>query len=75
MEIVGVQDSDQLVAAHRADALGGVPSFTDYQQMVEQLKPDFVIALGRHVDMAMTAHFLLDNEIPFLMEKPMGESP
>ena len=38
------------------------------------LRPDFVIALGRHRHMAETAHHLLDERYPFLMEKPMGVS-
>src|SRR5262249_7194290 len=35
-------------------------------------RPDFVLALGRHRQMAEIAHHLLDEGYPFLMEKPMG---
>src|SRR5262249_62242838 len=35
-------------------------------------RPDFVVALGRHRQMARIAHDLLDQGYPFLMEKPMG---
>src|SRR5262249_47424176 len=35
-------------------------------------RPDFVVALGRHRQMAGIAHDLLDQGYPFLMEKPMG---
>src|SRR5438552_16608314 len=40
--------------------------------MLTDVKPDFVIALGRHSSMAETALYLLDQGYPFLMEKPMG---
>lgn len=40
--------------------------------MIDSTKPEFVIALGRHVDMPETARHLINVGIPFLMEKPMG---
>jgi predicted dehydrogenase len=40
--------------------------------MLETLHPDFVVALGRHRQMAAIANDLLDAGYPFLMEKPMG---
>jgi predicted dehydrogenase len=46
--------------------------FTDYRTMLEKTRPDFVVALGQHARMAETAHFLLDHDYPFMMEKPMG---
>jgi predicted dehydrogenase len=72
VELVGLQDSNAAVAAERAAALGGVPVFTDYRAMLDRTRPDFVIALGEHREMAATAHFLLDHGYPFMMEKPMG---
>jgi predicted dehydrogenase len=42
--------------------------------MLEETRPDFVMALGRHRQMARIAHDLLDRRVPFLMEKPMGIS-
>jgi predicted dehydrogenase len=42
--------------------------------MLDETKPDFVMALGRHRQMARIAHDLLDRGYPFLMEKPMGVS-
>jgi predicted dehydrogenase len=74
VELVGLQDADATVAAERATALGGVPVFTDYRAMLDRARPDFVVALGEHRDMAATAHFLLDHGYPFMMEKPMGVS-
>jgi predicted dehydrogenase len=40
--------------------------------MLASTRPDFVVALGRHREMAAIAHDLLDQGYPFLMEKPMG---
>ena len=70
--LVGVQDSDASLAAQRASQLGNPPVFSDHREMLAKLRPDFVIALGRHKDMASIAHDLLDEGFPFLMEKPMA---
>jgi predicted dehydrogenase len=47
-------------------------TFTDYRKMLAATRPDFVVALGRHRQMAGIANDLLDQGYPFLMEKPMG---
>ena len=73
VNIVGVSDGDAAVAEDRANRYGSTP-FTDYRAMVQETKPEFVIALGRHADMPNIARFLIDEDIPFLMEKPMGVS-
>jgi len=72
VRLVGLHDPDAAVAADRAAALGGPPVFPDYRTMLEKTRPDFVVALGQHARMAETAHFLLDHDYPFMMEKPMG---
>ena len=73
VQIVGLQEDDPVITSHRAKELGGgIPTFTDYRQMVSEVKPDFVLALGRHDTMAEIAHYLLDSHIPFIMEKPMS---
>jgi len=72
VELIAVQDPSADVAARRAAALGGPAVYTDYREMLERTRPDFVIALGRHRNMPDTAHYLLDRRYPFLMEKPMG---
>lgn len=72
VQLVGLQDPDPGVAAHCAAEVGQPPTFTDYRQMLDATRPDFVVALGRHRVMAETAHYLLDHGYPFLMEKPMG---
>jgi len=72
VELVAIQDSDAGLAARRAAEVGGPPTFTDYRTMLATTRPDFVVALGRHRQMAGIAHDLLDQGYPFLMEKPMG---
>jgi len=72
VELVAIQDSDARVVAKRAAEVGSPPAFTDYRKMLAATRPDFVLALGRHRQMAGIAHDLLDLGLPFLMEKPMG---
>jgi predicted dehydrogenase len=72
--LVAVQDSDGALVRKRAAEVGNPQVFTDYVRMLEDTKPDFVMALGRHRQMARIAHDLLDRRVPFLMEKPMGIS-
>jgi predicted dehydrogenase len=73
-ELIGLHDADAAIAAKRAAVLGDPPVFTDYREMLARTRPDFVIALGPPNTMAETAHVLLDQGYPFLMEKPMGVS-
>jgi len=72
VQLVGLHDPDGAIAAERAAALGGPPVFTDYRLMLDKTRPDFVVALGQHARMAETAHYLLDHDHAFMMEKPMG---
>ena len=70
--LVGLHDPDGALAAQRASRLGNPPVFTDFREMLDRTRPDFVIALGRPKDMASVGHHLLDEGYPFLMEKPMA---
>jgi predicted dehydrogenase len=69
--VVGVSDPDPTVTAALAARLGctGDP---DYRELCRRVKPDFVFALGRHVDMPDEARFLIREGIPFALEKPCG---
>jgi predicted dehydrogenase len=67
--IVGVSDPDPN-RAEPAAAKAGCKVFADYREMCAVLKPDFAFALGQHCDMAELARFLIDQRIPFAMEKP-----
>jgi predicted dehydrogenase len=71
-ELVAIQDESASIAAKRAASLGNPAVYTDYRKMLAETRPDFVIALGRPSRMAETAHHLLDQGYPFLMEKPIG---
>jgi len=72
VELVAIQDSNPAIVARRAAEVGNPPTYTDHRKMLAATRPDFVLALGRHRQMAAIAHDLLDNGYPFLMEKPMG---
>ena len=72
VELVGIQDDDRAVALRRAAEIGDPPVFAGAARMLDKLRPDFVLALGRHDTMARVAHDLLDRGLPFVMEKPMG---
>ena len=72
VELVAIQDSDASLVASRAAEVGSPQTFTDYRKMLAVIRPDFVVALGRHRQMAGIAQDLLDQGYPFLMEKPMG---
>ena len=67
--IVGVSDPD-LDRTEPAAAKAGCKAFADYREMCAALRPDFAFALARHCDMADLARFLIDQRIPFAMEKP-----
>src|ERR1043165_3902726 len=71
--IAGVADPDP----NAVDALKaklGCAGDTDFRELCRRVKPDFVIALGRHCDMADQARFLIAENIPFALEKPCGVS-
>jgi predicted dehydrogenase len=69
MTVVGVSDPE-LARADEIAAKAHCPAFADYREMSARVRPDFVFALGRHCDMAEEARFLIDERIPFAMEKP-----
>lgn len=72
VELVGLQDRDATLAAERAGQLGHPPVFVSYHDMLDRLRPDFVIVLGRHDEMARTALDVMDAGYPLLIEKPAG---
>lgn len=71
LDIVGVHDRDRAIAEDRARRCGSTP-FTDYREMIEKTRPEFVLSLNRHVDMPAPFRYLVDSGIPFLAEKPWG---
>jgi len=72
VELVAIQDFDPALVKKRAAEVKNPPTYTDYKTMLADKRPDFVLALGRHSQMAEIASDLIDLGFPFLMEKPMG---
>jgi predicted dehydrogenase len=73
VQVVGVSDPDAafvMALATRLDCAGD----TDFRALCRKTRPDFVVALGRHCDMVEEATFLLEEGIPFALEKPCGLS-
>ena len=69
--IAGVADPNaQVVDAIKARL--GCAGDTDFRALCARVKPDLVIALGRHCDMPEQARFLIAESIPFALEKPCG---
>lgn len=71
VDILGVHAPDEAIAAKWAGEYHSTP-YTDYRAMIEKTKPEFIVALGKHVAMPAEFRFLVDTGIPFLMEKPWG---
>lgn len=73
VELVGISDPEPAVVqtlSARYECEGDV----DFKRLCHRLKPDFVFALGRHIDMPGEAEFLISERIPFALEKPCGLS-
>jgi predicted dehydrogenase len=73
VRIVAVSDEQEALATQVGSALGAKP-YRDYRDLVLESRPDFVFAFGRHCDMAAIARFLIEESVPFMIEKPGGLS-
>jgi len=71
--VIAVSDPNERIAHAFAEKLS-CRAYTDYRKLVESEKPDFVFAFARHDQMRELALYLIDQGIPFSMEKPMGLS-
>ncbi len=71
VKIVAVSDPDPAIAARAARELGAT-AFADHRALIEEVRPDFVFAFGRHCDLPEIASTLIDGGFPFLLEKPGG---
>jgi predicted dehydrogenase len=71
VEIVGVSDPAPARTAALAAKLN-CPGDADFRALCRRVRPDFVFALGRHIDMPEQAEFLIAEGIPFALEKPCG---
>ena len=70
-QVVGISDPDPGFVAGWSERLGCVGDI-DFRALCRKTKPDFVFALGRHSDMVEQARFLIEEGIPFALEKPCG---
>src|SRR3990170_2389779 len=70
VRIVAVSDPNLSVAETVGQELEA-RAFADYQELIE-VRPDFIFAFGRHCDMPEIASALIDEGIPFVIEKPAG---
>lgn len=71
VRIVGVSDQNPSCAEAAGRELEA-STFPDYRDLLHDTRPDYVFAFGRHCDMAEIASTLIDEGIPFLLEKPGG---
>jgi predicted dehydrogenase len=69
--VVGVSDPDLAVAQEVADRTGS-KAWADWRELISETAPDFVFVLGRHGDMAEVCRQLIEQKIPFAVEKPAG---
>jgi Predicted dehydrogenases and related proteins len=72
-EIVGVSDTNPVVARAYAEKIGkGCKAFTSFKDLCLERRPDFAFSLAPHNEMPALASFLMDEGIPFSIEKPAG---
>ena len=71
VKIAGIADPDATVVDTLKSKLNCAGD-TDFRALCRRVKPDLVIALGRHIDMPDEARFLISEKIPFALEKPCG---
>jgi len=71
VELVGMADPDPAKARALGDRYD-CDSDPDFRALCRRTRPDFVFALGRHADMPDQAEFLINEGVPFALEKPCG---
>jgi predicted dehydrogenase len=73
--IAAVADRDASMCEFRA-RVGEceAPCYTDYERLLREIKPDLVFAHAPHDQMTDLAAWLVEHNLPFHMEKPMGLS-
>lgn len=72
-QVLGVADPSQRIAREVANA-HGLSAFDDLATVVEATRPDLVIALGKPADVLKDAEWLVDHDVPCIVEKPIGTS-
>jgi predicted dehydrogenase len=73
--IAAVADRDADMCEFRARAADcTAPRYTDYERLLREVRPDLVFAHAPHDQMTDLAEWLVEHNLPFHMEKPMGLS-
>ena len=72
-QLCAVSDPNPMVARTLGEQLQR-PWFTDYRDLLEDMRPDFVFALGQHAEMPDIGQDLIDAGVAFALEKPCGVS-
>lgn len=71
--VAALADPDPDMCAFRARAGDcDAPCYTDAERMLREVRPDFVFAHAPHDRMTELAAWLVERNVPFHMEKPMG---
>ncbi len=71
VRIVAVSDPDTAMAERAARDLDA-RAFTDYRDLLGEMRPDLVFAFGRHCDLPEIGAACVAERVPFLLEKPGG---
>ena len=71
VEVVAVHDPEKTVAETTAARVGSA-AYDDMRAMLAETKPDFILGLGRHIDMPAVVEAAIESGIPTIMEKPWG---
>lgn len=70
-DIVGVTDPDETIAQRMAEE-AGTSAYDDVQTLVRDAKPDIVMVMGRPAEVLEAAQWLVDENVPAIVEKPIG---
>ncbi|MCC8067898.1 MAG: Gfo/Idh/MocA family oxidoreductase [Clostridiales bacterium] len=71
LQVTAVSDPDEAIANKNAKTLG-CKAYTDGIELLDAEKPDFVFAFAPHHEMPELALALIERNIPFAIEKPLG---
>lgn len=70
-DIVAISDKNEELVKKLSNVIG-CKYYTDYIEMINREELDFVFSFGRHIDMPKIINSLIEEDIPFLTEKPAG---
>jgi predicted dehydrogenase len=71
IHVCGIQDIDLDFSIRLAKELNTV-GYDNINELLDEVKPDFVFAFAKHHEMPSLAKNLINRRIPFAIEKPVG---